>query len=115
MTQTSTTPRIEPDPLPNVSPPPNALHTEEWQTDGSRFYRNFEGEKRSIGDSIKVWAHGVQHDDGRIDDGTRDPVFATGESVGGVFWEDAISSETARRLADFLVMAADEVDGWATR
>jgi hypothetical protein len=35
--------------------------------------------------------------------------------VEGVDWENAISSETARRLIDLIIMAADEVDGWSAR
>jgi hypothetical protein len=65
--------------------------------------------------SIRVWAHGVQHDDDRIDDGATDAVLgAPGILVEGVDWENAISSETARRL-DLIIMAADEVDGWSAR
>lgn len=46
--------------------PPGAVTAEEWQPAG---YLVFEGEERHIGESIRVWAHGIQHDDGRIDDG----------------------------------------------
>ena len=57
------------------------------------------GEERSLGDSIRVWAHGIQHDDGRIGDGATE---APGISVDGRSWEEGISNETARRLADLL-------------
>jgi hypothetical protein len=40
---------------------------------------------------------------------------APGIAVSGVHWEDAIDAETARRLADLLMTAADEVDRWAQR
>ena len=46
--------------------PPGAVTAEEWQPAG---YLVFEGEERHIGESIRLWAHGIQHDDGRIDDG----------------------------------------------
>jgi hypothetical protein len=66
--------------------------------------------------SLPVRAHGVQHDDGRIDDGATDAVLgAPGISVEGVDWENAISRETARRLIDLIIMAVDEVDGWSAR
>ena len=69
--------------------------------------RIFEGEERHIEEGfIKVWTHGIQHDDGRIDSG---PVDAPSISVDGLSWEEGISSETARRVADLLVMAADEI------
>ena len=57
-----------------------------------------------------MWTHGIQHIDGRIDDGAIEPPAI---SVDGLTWEKGISSETARRLADLLVMVADEIDGWA--
>ena len=91
----------------SVPLPAGAIAADEWRPDG---YRVFEGEERHIGESITVWTHGIQHDDGHIDDGTTE---APGISVDGVFWDTAISSDTARRLADLLVMAADEIDGWA--
>jgi hypothetical protein len=61
----------------------------------------FEGEERSLGNSIRVWTHGIQHDDGRIGDGATE---APGISVDGRSWEEGISNETARRLADWLVI-----------
>ena len=91
----------------SVPLPAGAIAADEWRPDG---YRVFEGEERHIGESITVWTHGIRHDDGHIDDGTTE---APGISVDGVFWDTAISSDTARRLADLLVMAADEIDGWA--
>lgn len=92
--------------------PPKAVKAEDWQPDGSRFYRCFDGEERSIGDSITVWAHGSQWADGRIDDGSLE---APGISVDGVLWEKSLDSQTARWLADLLVTAADEVDGWVAQ
>jgi|ERR1700682_3657756 hypothetical protein len=109
-------------PLPNVSPPPNAVCTRDWQPDGNRFYRNFEGEERHLDEAVWVFSHGTQHDDGRIDDGTTDPVFrAPGISIDVLSqgWRTesgiTLTGDTARRLADLLVMAADELDGWVTR
>jgi hypothetical protein len=40
------------------------------------------------------------------------PSFLGGNNPDGLTCEDGISSETARRLADLLVTAADEIDGW---
>ena len=85
-----------------------SLIPKDWTFDN--YTALFEGEERHIGESITVWTHGIQHDDGHIDDGTTE---APGISVDGVFWDTAISSDTARRLADLLVMAAEEIDGWA--
>lgn len=97
MTQVTTTP---------VPLPAGAVSAEGWQPEGLRV---FEGEERHIGESIKVWTHGIQHIDGRIDEGA---IEAPLISVDGITWEDGISSANARRLADLLVMAADEIDRW---
>jgi hypothetical protein len=113
MTATTTT-----NPYPNVSPPPGAVWAEEWQPEGHRHYRNFDAEERSIGDSIRVWAHGVQHDDGRIDDGTADqtpssvlPAYLSMASTGRT-----PSAATRRAVSpNVLVMAADEIDRWSAR
>jgi hypothetical protein len=103
-------------PLPNVPLPVGAVRAEEWQPDGNRYYRTFWAEERRLGDAIEVWADGVQHDDGRIDDGSEARVFGPpAVRVAGLSWEDGMSSAAARHLADVLVMAADELDGWATR
>ena len=59
------------------------------------------GEERGLGDSVRVWMHGIQHDDGRMGDGATE---APGILVDGRSWEEGISSETARRLADLLVI-----------
>ena len=48
-----------------------------------------------------MWTHGIQHDDGRMGDGATE---APGILVDGRSWEEGISSETARRLADLLVI-----------
>lgn len=86
--------------------PVGAVSPEPWQPEGIRV---FDGEERRI-EEIKVWTHGVQHVDGHIDDGAIEPPLI---SVDGVTWEEGISGETARRLPDLLVMAADEVDEWS--
>jgi hypothetical protein len=95
---------------PDVPVPAGAVRAEDWEPER---YRVFEGEQRYINESISVWTHGLQHADGTIDDGTSRE--APGIAISGVHWEDAIDAETARRLADLLVMAADEVDRWAQR
>jgi hypothetical protein len=94
--------------IPNVPMPDGAVKAEEWQPER---YRVFEGEQRYINESISVWTHGLQNADGSIDDGTSRE--APGIAVSGIHWEHGIDAETARRLADFLVMAADEVGQWA--
>ena len=92
--------------------PVGAVTAEEWQPSG---YRVFEGEERHIEDGVRVWTHGIQYQDGRIDGGTTAPsIEAPAIAVGGIYWEKNLSSDTARRLADLLVMAADEVDLWAS-
>jgi hypothetical protein len=102
-----------------VALPPKAVTAQDWQPDDAdgRFYRIFEGEERQVGESIRVWTHGCQYDDGHIDDGTAGspPSEAPGLSVDGVYWEKSLNSATARQLADLLVTAADEIDGWVQR
>ena len=101
-----------------VALPPKAMRAEDWQPDivDGRFYRIFEGEERQIGESIRVWTHGCQYDDGHIDDGTERPIFeAPGISIDGLYWAKGISGDEARHLIDVLVMAVDEIDGWVTR
>jgi hypothetical protein len=120
MTTTTTTGSLANVPHPAiVALPPKAVKAEEWQPgDGDRFYRYFEGEERHVGESISVWAHGLQWEDGRIGSGEMRDAWrdgAPGISVDGVCWEKSLSSDTARRLADLLVMAADEVDRWSAR
>lgn len=88
--------------------PAGAVRADVWQPER---YRVFEGEQRYLNESISVWTHGLQYADGSIDDGTRRD--APGIAVSGVHWENSLDAETARRLADFLVTVADEVDRWA--
>jgi hypothetical protein len=67
----------------------------------------------------------VQHDNGSIDDGTTERVFdapvisidTIDDADDGTQTETGITltSDAARRLADVLVTAADELDGWSTR
>jgi hypothetical protein len=115
---------------PLVPLPVGAVSTEEWQPDTSSHYRNFEGEIRDVvagtrygAHAVAVYAHAVHHDDGRIDDGT-DPVFVA-PSISVLTRDDedgrptdigvTLTGEAARRLADVLVTAADDVDRWSTR
>ena len=103
---------------PDVPPPPGALSAQDWQPDrDGTTYRVFEGEERTLDDGMTVWTHGVQYQDGRIADGTTYPADPEGPgiSVDGVYWEKNLDSATARRLADLLVTAADEVDRWVQR
>ena len=87
-----------------VALPAGAVSAYPW---GPEDYRVFQGEECHIEDDIRVWTHGIQHTDGRIDDGT---IEAPAISVDGLFWEKNISSETARHLANVLIAAADEVE-----
>lgn len=92
--------------------PPAAVLANDW--DHGR--RIFEGETRELAhDSsdtlIQVWTFGYQADDGRIT-GSQCADLDTGISVSGLCWEEPISAETARKLADLLVTAADEVERW---
>lgn len=100
----------------DVALPPAAVYADEWQREG---YRIFEGEQREIRQDssdtpIAVWAFGRQNIDGSISDHAPFDL-PLGISVSGVVWENALSAETARHLADLLVTAADEIDGWAAR
>jgi hypothetical protein len=112
--------------------PPGAVSTEEWQPNISSRFRNFEGEIREVvagrrygAHAVAVYAHAVQHDDGGIiDNGLSDPVFEPpGISMLTIDDEHGrltdigltLTSAAARRLADVLVTAADEVDGWVQR
>ena len=110
---TSTTADLANVPQPAVvALPPKAVTADAWIPDGGRFYRVFEAEERHLGESIRVWAHGCQWDDGTVE---KDGIDAPGISVDGVVYDRSLTSETARRLADLLVTAADELDGWAAK
>jgi hypothetical protein len=70
--------------------------------------------------AVVAFAHAVQYDDGSIVGGG-EPVFEPAITITTI--EDdrttdtgiLLTSEAARRLADVLVTAADEVDGWVSR
>jgi len=113
--------------------PPRAVRAEDWQPNGDgRFYRNFEGEIRQVvagrrygAHAVAVYAHAVQHDDGAIiDNGLTDPVFEP-PGISMLTIDDeygrptdiglTLTSAAARLLADVLVTAADEADGWSAR
>ena len=112
-----------------VALPANAVSTEDWQAIGDgRFYRNFDGENREVaagtkyGEDPVVYAHGVQQDDGSIDDGTDEFFSPPGISISTIDSDGqqtdtgiTLTGEAARRLADVLVTAADGVDGWSPR
>ncbi len=112
-----------------VGLPAKAVTADDWQPDGDgRFYRCFEGEQRVIATEAKfstafgVYAAGQQGDDGRILDGTTGVGFHAPRVFLSEFREDGIqmdgvpmSAGAARKLADLLVTAADEIDeidGW---
>jgi hypothetical protein len=113
-----------------VALPAKAVSTEDWQPDdGNGYFRNFEGEEREVVTGAKfgahaviVYAHGVQHDDGSIEDGTDEFFSAPGISIlvmdkdGRKTQTDiTLTGESARRLADVLVTGANEHDGWSAR
>jgi hypothetical protein len=105
-----------PNPYPDVPLPDRALWGDQWQREG---HRTVEGAERVIVQPkqnerlddivIQVWTHAIQHVDGSIDVGQIEPPLI---SVSGLVWERGITGDTARRLADLLVEAADELDGW---
>ncbi len=119
----TTTPTTAPDlPL-----PVGAVSTEQWQPNVCGYYRSFEGETREVVAGTRYGAHTIaacalasQHSDGRIDDGATDPVFAaptidlsTIDEQGRRTDADIrLTSAAARRLADVLITAADEIDEW---
>ena len=112
---------------PGVPLPVGAVGTDEWQPNVCGYYRCFKGETREVvagtrfgAHTVAVYARGVQHNDGRIDDGATDPVFAapaidliTIDEQGRRSDADiSLTSDAARRLADALITAADEIDAW---
>jgi hypothetical protein len=113
-----------------VALPAKAVKTKEWQpNDDDRYYRYFDGEDRQVvagtryGKDVAVCAGAVQHDDGSIADGTDEFFSAPCIYISTIDAEDggqtetgiSLTGEAARRLADVLVTAADEVDGWSAR
>ena len=111
-----------------VALPAKTVRTEDWQPNGDdgRFYRFCWGETRDVATESKyspkivgVSTHAAQYDDGSIDDGANEAPGISldkGDDEGprrdtGIW----LSSEAARQLADVLVTAADEIDGWAAR
>jgi len=132
MTTTTTTPHPA-----VVALPPKAVKTEDWQPTTEEWepdndechYRNFEGENREVvagtkyGADVVAYSHGVQRDDGSIEDGTGEFFSPPGVYISTIDAEDGVQTETgisltgaaARRLADILITAADEVDGWSAR
>lgn len=97
--------------LPAVPVPAGAARVDDWEDVSGEPYRVFDGPEYSIGGKITVWAHGIQLADGTIDRGVigGGPAIA----VSGLSWEDGISAETARRLADVLMQAAEQIDRWS--
>lgn len=113
-----------------MRPPRRDEHGEDWQpNDGNGYYRNFEGENREVAAGTKygaqtaVYAHGAQHDDESIEDGSGRFFDAPGISILTIDAQDgrqtdigiSLSSAAARQLADVLVTAADEADRCSTR
>jgi hypothetical protein len=101
-------------------PPPSGAHTlstwEEWGGD----YRVVWGADRLVPASdISLAPHAVQLRDGSIDDGAvAEPLGIAVEEIGddGRRGEHfSVTVQGARNLAEALLAAADELDGWATR
>ena len=111
MTTTTTTSDV---PLPSVT---HTLSTfEEWGGD----YRVVWGDARPVpAANISLQPHAVQLRDGTIDDGTAEepPRIAIDKILGDGNFADCLSVtvQGARNLAEALLAAADELDGWATR
>ena len=112
-----------------VALPPAAVTADDWQPDDhGGFYRCFDGEERGVvagtkyGEDLLVEANGVQRDDGSIEDGSDEffsppsiSIYTVSAEFGATAVGITLTGEAARRLADALVTAADEVDRWATR
>jgi hypothetical protein len=114
-----------------VALPPKTVSAEDWEPDDAgNWYRNFQCETREVltgssygAHAVAAVAHGVQHDDGSIADGA-DEFFAPAvislltindEHGWSTDIDIHLTSAAARRLADVLITAADEVDGWSAR
>ena len=125
MTQTTSTATTRSD----QPVPVGAVRVEEWQPNGDgRFYRSFDSEERDIpsgarhSTGVSVFAAAVQWDDGHIEDGSSGDTFDSPRVYVAEILSDGLrregiplSVEAARHLADVLVTAADEAEGWATR
>ena len=113
---------------PDLPLPVGAVSTENWQPNVCGYYRSVEGETREVAAgtrygarTVAACARATQHSDSRIDDGATDPVFAapaidliTIDEQGRRSDADtSLTSAAARRLADVLITAADEIDGWS--
>lgn len=96
--------------------PPGTVSLDGWQQDSCSsplpLYRMFSGRDRRVdGVDGVIGTSAVQYVDGSVDDGRVDEAPCIWVGMGA----DSISSAQARQLADALVSAADEVDGWVTR
>lgn len=126
MTTTITTPHPA-----IVALPANAVRIDEWEPDADdgRYYRYFAGEDRQVvadtkyGKDVAVCASAFQHDDGNIADGSDEFYSAPDIYISTIDAEDggqmetgiSLTGDAARRLADVLVTAANELDGWSAR
>ncbi|KAA1247799.1 hypothetical protein F0Q45_22120 [Mycobacterium simiae] len=99
--------------LPDIPLPPGAVYADLWSgTNSDRPYRVINGITRGVeGNSdIQVWAQAIQYADGSLDQGALDRPSVQVEA--GC---EALSARQARELAAALIIAAGELDGWATR
>lgn len=103
---------------PDVPLPPGAVCTDTWE-DGERVVQGVDRPIGGRGRYVVVQTAVVQRTDGSIvvEDGLNAPVIsiATGDDTGLTDSGVNVSSEQARRLAEVLVEAADELDGWVGR
>ncbi|MGV7695825.1 hypothetical protein PJM27_08940 [Mycobacterium kansasii] len=105
MTTSTTTPSI---PLPT-----GAVCADLWQDTDHRPWRRITGEVRGVtggNTNVSCWAEAVQYADGSLDQSAIDRPSVQVEAN-----QEALSARQARELADALLAAADELDGWAER
>ncbi|VBA38040.1 hypothetical protein LAUMK13_01931 [Mycobacterium innocens] len=109
---------VEPTPsgcqLPDVPLPPGVVYADLWEdTNTDRPWRVVNSATRGVeGKSdIQVWVAAVQYADGSLD---QDDAIDRA-SVWIDACQEALSARQARELADALLAAADELEGWAAR
>ncbi|VBA60295.1 hypothetical protein [Mycobacterium attenuatum] len=101
-------------PFPNVPLPPGAVYAALWEDAATdRPWRVVNSATRGVeGKSdIQVWVAAVQYADGSLDQ--NDAIDRASVWIDAC--QEALSARQARELADALLAAADELDGWAKR
>jgi hypothetical protein len=96
-------------PFPNVAPPPGASFVDDWQFGQ---YRMVRGAKRDVAGEVEVWTSAAQCADGTVDaDGRIEPPLVHVRDRGAC----GLTVEQARELADAILDAINDLDGWAKR